>query len=622
MQKRIVNEKGSITIALLVVIVSIMSGVSLSGVAFRDSFSFRIQLDSTQEYHLLRSEIGRGFLMSSYLDGLNFIPPLTILPIRRINIEYKGFRTQYKTNSKLRYIASKEGMLSRDMFKFESLVTGVRGTGQLEREQSPIKKYVEIHFNPFNNSLAKYEQFYDSYTDINGVPGTVQFNGNDVIRGRVHSNSDIYIRQAGGGYNNGWPMFHDLVTTSGGVRVYPGGGSNYPLESIFLGGLIENYKKIDYKDSANSVRKNGMKPFGSSESDNNIYFITLDGSNFSGYRGVVTTKGVENYPVYDTYPPYGPIGAEIAVNTVTVKDTLWYPVNGMIEDSNSVWVPGELWISGVFRGRQTWASSHNIYLKDNLRLEGTPLGGYPDEGPYGDMTPNSRDFVGIVSEKSVYVQYGYRDPEDGIRKRPNTNSIYIYAAIAALGNEKTNPNENGVFSFQYQYPKGSTPDQFYEGKFYTKIDLHRFHYPTNILNRWPAGLDYPFYNPLWPEPGNVRNNVPAIPNPHNVAEIVFDRGTIHLFGSLAQRRVSAVRRNGGNASESDIWNIENYLYGSKPEFSTGYRKNYYYDSRFKYKVPPDYPRESYGHYNNTSFNYRKDEYEINTMKFKRPPLYY
>jgi len=38
------------------------------------------------------------------------------------------------------------------------------------------------------------------------------------------------------------------------------------------------------------------------------------------------------------------------------------------------------------------------------------------------------------------------------------NGIYLYGAYLASG-KGDDPKDDGIFTFQYQFPKGSTPDQ-------------------------------------------------------------------------------------------------------------------------------------------------------------------
>ena len=225
--------------------------------------------------------------------------------------------------------------------------------------------------------------------------------------------------------------------------------------------------------------------------------------------------------------------------------------------------------------------------------------------------------MGIVSEKSILIQYGFRDPSDSLRYKPNcdgdgtTNgggAIWIYAALCALGEGGGVTQRDGMFTFQYQHPHPSVPAVRLGMNNYVwdKIDLHRRKYPPTSLTgtgRWPAEWDYPWYNPLWPEG-----------HPYT------ERGTIHLWGSVAQRRRGYVHRNYADEDYSNansVWNIPldfcggavmppgqalpdpvlaNVTYSNmlSPNASAGtgvgYKsKDYHFDNRFSNVTPPDFP---------------------------------
>ena len=250
------------------------------------------------------------------------------------------------------------------------------------------------------------------------------------------------------------------------------GGVDYPRDEIFLGGLKEYYYFIPLLSRASEVRREGRFAFGNEEREDVIAYITVDGSNYTAILGRISTEdtnapgfdwveGVNRFTVYDSYPPYGEVGQMVAVNYIPRRDTVWgEPIEGDLRNS-SIFVPMEMWISGTFSGRQTWACSHNVYLKGDILYEGTIRGNRPDGiDEFGNPTlpVNQTDYLGIISEKSIYIQYGHRSPIDGQRYKPNTNGIYLYGAYSALGKSTDWDTWNdGVFSFQYQFPKGSTP---------------------------------------------------------------------------------------------------------------------------------------------------------------------
>ncbi len=618
----IVNIKGNIGIAIVVALVAIFSGISLAAIAFRDTVAFSNQLDGIQQFHYIRSEVGRGRLAASHLETMDNPARDNLLPIKRRRVEFNRFRTVYRARTRVS-IRDERGEKS---FLIRTLLAGVRGRDdtQAPELQSQSKRYAENRIRSLQ-SLAVFHYFSDIDEERNAVPGNIRFYAGDIVHGRVHSNTDIWIRQ------NSWPRFYDLVSTSGQIRVYPGGGTVYPKEHIFRGGLIENYQRIVFDPTANAVRRNASTPFGTHENDEKIAFVTIEGTAFRSKIGEISINSpssesdwieeVNQFTVYDSYPPYGPVGNEIGVNRIAMPDTVWREGPTGTASGGSNWVPMELWISGQVTGSQTWASSHEIFIKDDITYTNTQPGLRPDglnESGETTLPVNPTDYFGLISEESIWIQYGHNCPEDSIRRRPNTNSIYMYGAYCAVG-QGTETWEDGIVSFQYQFPKGSTPDQYWDSgpmrvdrnarqgsstpdqyrgdRKYTKIDLHRFHYPTTLQQPWPLGLDYPWYNPLWPEPGNVFG-VPAIPNPDNRPRVVRLRGNIWLFGSIAQRRRGYVRRSGTPSFDTGLWDIDNSIdpdspprYGAPPPNlgPAGYDKRYHFDKRFERHSPPDFP---------------------------------
>lgn len=597
------DNTGSIGVALVVVLIAVMSGITFAAIGFNDTVSFRFELDGLQQLHVLRSEVGRGRLVASIFEDMHEPPPVTYLPERSVEVEFGNHRTVYSTRTRLETVDSyydKGYMIS-------SLISATRGVGRVlsPENKSPVKRYGENRIKSLQ-TLALFHYFSDIDRHIDDVPGGIVFWSGDIIHGRLHSNTDIYMR------NNDWPRFYGLVSTSGMVRVSPGGGTHYPREQIFLGpapSLIENYPRIAFDPTADLVRSRGRQLFGGSERDDAIAYVTVDGSAYDLMLGVIVVEedppdewieGYNQFTIYDMHPPYGPVGQRIGVNRIPKRDTIWTHESGGTLVNSSMFVPMELWISGDFQGRQTWASSHNIYLKDDLTYRNTLPGQRPDgrdnQGNYVG-NPNTTDYLGVISEESIYIQYGHWNPIDSVRVRPNTEHIYMYGAYCAVG-QGDHPWHDGLITIQYLYPKGSTPPQYSMGEYFQFVDLHLFHYPTTSIRPWPPGLDYPWYNPLWPEPGPIYGvpGLPAFtPNPHDAPVVVQIRGNIWLFGSFAQRRRGAVGVLSGGVIPR-MWNIDGEInpnivptYGTVPPGRTGYEKMYTTDLRFERTGPPHFP---------------------------------
>ena len=597
MLKCVKSYHGNLGIAIVIALIAVLSGVSLAAVAFADSNSFRLQLDGIQQFHLLRSEVGRGRLIAGHFDNMPTPPIQSVLPTRSVEVSFGNHRTVYRARTKL------------DIYNYEdatgyyirSLITANRGEANLFNPdlQSPVKRYGENRILSLQ-TIALFHYFTDVDRTLDDRVGGIVFYGGDIIHGRLHSNSEITINY---GMAGAWPQFYGLVSTGETIRP----ASGWSEEEVFFGGLIENHPRIAFEPTADLVRQRGRHLFGGDERDDAIAYVTVDGSIYELFLGEVVTEtptewieGYNQFTVYSSYPPYGPVGNVIGVNQIPKTDTLWTPMAAGSLQESSIFVPMELWISGNFSGRQTWASSHNVYLKGDLTYVNTPVGDRPDgidEDGEQTLPVNRTDYLGIIAENCIYIQYGHWSPADSMRHKPNTESIYMYGAYAAVG-ESEFPWYDGVFTFQYERPKGSTPPQYWRGEYFKYIDLHLFRYPTTSMNPWPTGMDYPWYNPIWPEPGVLRN-VPGLPgwtpNPHNADEVVEWRDYIYIFGSIAQRRRGIVAWPGGGFS-AGIWDIDNTInpgtpptYGQAAPSWVGYDKRYTTDLRLERTGPPHYP---------------------------------
>ncbi|MDD2513140.1 MAG: hypothetical protein PHS71_07825, partial [Proteiniphilum sp.] len=217
--------------------------------------------------------------------------------------------------------------------------------------------------------------------------------------------------------------------------------------------------------------------------------------------------------------------------------------------------------------------------------------------------------------------YGYKHTTTMEREHPNHGAdadgggIWIYAALCALGDGQGNGFEDGVFTYEYMHPHPSTPavlatveypDGTQKEVLFDWIDIHRRHYPPTASWPWPTPalgqqrLDLPWYNPLWPE-----------------ARPYLERGTINVWGAIAQRRRGFVHRSHNDneyPSNSGVWNVPLDMCGyptdpqliTDPVFGaalgligqnypgaegngTGYKKNYNYDNRLLSVSPLLYP---------------------------------
>ena len=433
--------------------------------------------------------------------------------------------------------------------------------------------------------------FMNKHKSMNGT--NLYYYGFDVVTGPVMINSDLHIKQAGGGSNGGWPTFLGLVTITGQVVSSP---LNYPLTQIFQGGLIENADpellrlnldlfSHDYRSNAQVLGQGG---------DNHIYLMEAEGSHYTLWHGVISQPHRVYADVYDPYPSIG--GTPLFRNSFSIPDTVWTPMAGMALPER-LFVDGTLWIKGTFSGETSIYCSSDIYLIGDILLSGTP----PPGSPYPE---NLTDKVSLVSEKQIIIKYGYKNPADSLRIHPNMGAdsdypnpsgggIFIYADLIALNKDQQNIRRDGMFTFEYQHPHPSVPavNMSFDGEshYFDWIDLHRRHFPQTTENPWPPNIDFPWYNPLWPEKAPY-----------------LERGTVNLWGSLYQERGGYMHRTHNDSeypSNYGVWDIDLDLCGgpTNPAVITepvipgmvlksanypgtsgsgvGYKKNYNHDPR-------------------------------------------
>ena len=381
------------------------------------------------------------------------------------------------------------------------------------------------------------------------------YTGKDVVNGIVRSNHALHIKQTDEGANNGWPVFNHPVVIGGTVLSIP---EDYPRDLVFRGGLMENAPPMEFGTglpSGTNVSIVGPQEY----NPDRIVRITVNGSSYTAMLGTVTAPRQCFTDVWTQYPDttYEP---PLFSNTFTVTDTLWEQLPREISAGRINYVNNKLQIKGDFWGKQTWWSSQDIELIGDIISAGT--------NPPGDPIYNTYSKVSLVSNKNIIIKYGSYEPLDSQRFHDNMGSdmdypapagggIFIYASLYALGNSPNANQQDGCFTFEYQHPHPSTPAVWYTGysgepELIDWIDLHRNRYPQTTNAPWPAYLDYPWYNPLWPE-----------------ARPYLERGTVNLWGSVYQKWKGVIHRDYAGHPEGS-WNIGLGHYGGSSSPDEGY----------------------------------------------------
>ncbi|HOD18106.1 MAG TPA: hypothetical protein PKJ14_05630 [Candidatus Cloacimonadota bacterium] len=597
MRLKLKNRQGNISFAMLLLLVGTLSSVAVFYLSFYDTCLTNIDCDKEQVFFFLRSETER---CAKVLDVYDALHEGFYLPEKQTTVQATRKTTTYLMQSRLLPADNANSGVRHDLRVWDiySLVQTKNSAGSvksLKIAPLTVKGYCERRIEN-SAGLLSLLQFTDTSMSTNNTP--IFYNGADVFYGPVHSNSDIYISQGGGGSNNGWPIFYGHVTTA--QRILSGSGT-LPYSDIFKAGYSEHCEPIYLNPQAFEIRAHGTTIGPSVYNPNRIMFVTVNGSVFNSMVGLVYQNDYDTVDVWSYYPPPG--GNYLFQNRYARYDTLWSAGPSGICEGHSNLVYGKLWLKGNFKGLQTWCAVDTIYLNDDCKLFNTPLGACPDGTVSGSIV-NYTDILGIVSEKSILVQYGYKDPYNSVRDHPNCesdrNGIWIYAVLCALGEGMGNYHQNGVFSFEYQHPHPSVPAWIlpsFPSYVWNKIDLHRRKFPQSGNQPWPSNIDYPFYNPLWPE-----------------ASPFLERGSIHLWGSVIQRGNGYIHR---KLSEPDypnpsgIWNIpldccggpagvpyEDPVLGvtftpvnaaGATGTGVGYKRDYHYDNRLRFFYPPDFP---------------------------------
>ncbi|MDP2172938.1 MAG: hypothetical protein Q8J62_04110 [Candidatus Cloacimonadaceae bacterium] len=608
------KPSGNITVAMLLMVIAMMSGFTLSSLAMRDVMAFQYDFENLQTMLFLRSEAYRGQKIAQKMGSV-------IIPVRTTERAVEIVNSAMKKTFKMQSVLQKGTTLDtledivvgdqKQMTEVRSLVRSKTGIGQVafaNPKHSIIRKYGVLTLE--SETFAKFMYFSDTDASMHGNP--VYFWGPDMLYGRVHSNTDIRIKQGGGGDNNGWPIFHGWVTTNGVVLSTPAG---YNVNEVFPGGLTENYGHVVFPDQANRIRNTGNYVGPSDLDRERIMLVEVNGSSYTAQMGDPTDWVRSFSDVYIPYPPPNPANLQYR-NIYMIRDTVWTMAGNGNSGNRSQFVNSKLWLKGTFGSYQTWGCADTLFLIGDILLSGTSRGTNP--------AGNSSDVVGLVSEKSIVVKYAYRSPVDSLRIHTNMGpdtgfgGIWIYAAMAALGDGRGVNWKDGVFTFEYQHPHPSVPNFRIGNTVYKWIDLHRRRFPQSVP--WPPLIDFPWYNPIWPE------RVPYL-----------ERGYISIYGSVSQRRRGFVHRSYLDAEwpSGGLWNqpndfcggssapglvahtdpvlgipLTNVNYPGASGIGTGYKKNYFYDSRFYKTSPIDFPEVT-----------RKDETPFAALNWviKRPP---
>ncbi len=591
-----INEKGNMAAGIVLAVIAILSGMVLSVLVMSDRVSLEYSAESMQSAHFLRTSLDRG---SAIMNNINDLEDFEGIFERKI-VADKSKNKIFTLKSEIKQ-ENKDGNPSS--FNLCSFVEANNGRRTGFQDINPSAKYAEQIYMIEN--LATIALFHDNEISVNEdqVRTWVGFQG--FKNGGYHANSRIRINNP---QQHAHDYFDGYVTSAGSILYNNGNPAPLDDQSIFPYGACDHVAQKVLPERAEKIRDNSDWI----DFNQELTYIQVNDHNYAMCTAQITDLPPETFTVYNLYPPYGPVGDSLFSNQIVLKDTIWTSPTFHSINDESIFVDSDLWIHGSFGGKQTWGCSGDMYLVGDIILENTVVGESPDgyridEDDFNGSV-NTSDYAGLASEGRILIKYAYKNPVDSQIHWDNCgddsieeSGIYIYAALAALGSG--DGWEDGNFSYEYQYPHPSTPhayDWMNTDEDFLYPDLHLGRFPVDNSSHgwpWPANYsisggfcypttwqgmpwrnagapDYPWYNPVYPSP-----------------VVKYERGCVHLFGSLAQRRIGFLHRSGSDPIDSGHWDLDDPAH---PWFgpgtnSSGYGKRYYYDTRFKTSPPINFP---------------------------------
>jgi hypothetical protein len=378
---------------------------------------------------------------------------------------------------------------------------------------------------------------------------------------------------------------------------------------------------------------------------------------------------------HQVYVYQNPIGKELFKNYVEIPDTTWDVAD--VRKHETVFLDVKnTWLKGEVRGNFSVGTSGDAYILDDIYYSGIPKGSDPNR------PGNNCYFGLVSESKILIKYKYRDPASPWVSSSHSREGIYLYGAFSAQGKGNPNSGpywfkDDGVFSYEYQHPHGSPipfrgviskhgneknifayPPRYHadadtiliDNYEFVYIDLHRFKFPPNpgsfsynytnqnlmrqrlpgessvVANGYPtpqqynndpyyAMYDYPFHNPVGPEEHRGANGWHPVNNPNALR---YERGTLNVWGSIAQRRRGFVHRSGNNTLDNpdteNWWDWDKYIFGGAHP-STGYSKNYNYDNRFRHTAPDSYP-ETY----EKSLSGELTAFQETSWNFSIPPV--
>jgi len=207
---------------------------------------------------------------------------------------------------------------------------------------SPLTKTIQEQVGQEN--FAKYSYFTDLEQMSGG--GTIWWTTGDILRGPVHSNSQLNI--------NGDPIYMMEVTTTASSNNVVGGSN-----PDFREGMVFDVEPVDLPTDTGLLRAKAQE---------------ADGLYVGGNADLVLG--------YDAVTEFSYIDVDVGAGFVRYQ----LPANGVIH------VDGRATLKGLLNGQVTIAATGDMYLIDDIIYNTDPR-----------IDPESDDLLGLVSEQNIIV---------------------------------------------------------------------------------------------------------------------------------------------------------------------------------------------------------------------------
>jgi len=380
--------------ALIITFFLVMTGTAYMMWAVGENHQGRMDLARTQAYYVAQYGVLNRGLTELRTRQIETLPPdREHLPSGKF---YSGRQDELGVYTDT-YIERVSG-IDQDIY-MQQLEYKVWSTGHVELKDQGMVRDVTRTINMVFRLRSYSAYMYLTNYEMTMFDEIIWFYTDDTLHGRVHSNSQIGIKQR--------PVFYGPVSTCADDFIHgPGYNPYFAHEPQF------NAQKVFFPTTAEKIRTGASSGGCFFDNDNGRLQSRLTGQNGAW----VLEQWTQGTPYNEQH--------------IAVFQTIGMPANIFIE--------GDVELSGTVTGIQTIGCSGDLRLIDNIY--------------YADVSPNnpggsdrwlsyngSSHLLGLISEQRIVIQ---DTNENGHGNSMNGSDITITAALVALGESFTFQHQN------------------------------------------------------------------------------------------------------------------------------------------------------------------------------------